>query len=253
MTDREPIAVFGRDWKPAVWGNVFVLFLLVTIVAVFVRGPIASALKTGELVGVLVVSLSSTLLATIVTAWRHRNKAPVAFYRDHVAFDGTDVPYEDIAVAIHEDADGSTDALGNFGTGRFALFVPGGTDLRFDYVQNPGEVERVLADNISAPADQLDDGSASGTDENGREYITDRGRFWNYWRADRQLPETAVIDGGLLETVLEVDSYNLELLDRVDMTDAEGLSNIDQSDVTFDENESPRHHLEESELEQPYE
>lgn len=241
MTQGEPIAVFERDWKPAVWGSLILVPVFV-VVAVLVRGDVAAALGTGDIVAVVVLSGGLSVATVLVAAHRARSRGPVAFYQDSLAVDGEIVGYDQVAVAVHQDADVSDDAVGDTGTGSFELFVPGGDVVRFAHVEDPESVVEILADRIPAPADRVDP-DAAPADDGGREpvYIETPRRFWDYWRADRALPETAVVGDETLKDALAVDAYELEKLDGVDVRAADGLSDFNQYDLISKDRPSARH------------
>lgn len=241
MTQREPVAVFGRDWKPAAWGSLILVPVFV-VVAILVRDDVAATLGTGDVAAVVVLSGGLSVVTVLVAAWRGASRDPVTFYPDHVAVDGQTVGYDRVAVAIHQDADVSDDAVGDVGTGSFELFVPGGDVVRFAHVEDPESVVEVLADRIPAPADRVD-GDAAPADDGGREpvYIETPRRFWDYWRADRPLPETAVVGDETLKNALAVDAYELEKLDGVDVRAADGLSDLRKYDLISKDRPRARH------------
>jgi hypothetical protein len=212
------------------WPGVFRAFILVPVTAVVVvlvaRQAVAPSLATRPLPEQAIVGVVPGLLFCLL-AYYFGGKGTVIFHTDHVEFRGRTMAYDDVAVAVRQD----TGVMRLFGTATFDLFVPGETNLRMKYVKRPDEVEHVLDGTLAPPSEQLSEMPAdavSGVDG----AIERRWQFWDYWQADASLPETAVVAYDDLKSVLEVGGLKVRYLDSVDMTNAEGLSDIDKNDVT---------------------
>lgn len=240
MTQGEALAVVDRDWESATWGSL-VLVPVFVVVAFLVRDDVAATLGTGEIVAVVVLSGVLSTGTVAVSAWRARSRGPVTFYPDHLAVDGKTVGYDAVAVAIHVDADVSEDAVGDAGTGAFELFVPGRDVVRFQHVAEPDAVREILAERIPTPADRLAADAAPTDGGGGAEHIDTPRRFWDYWRVNRSLPETAVVTEATMKDALDVDAYNLDLLDGVNVSGVDGLGDLTQSDLTTDKHRRHRH------------
>jgi len=224
MSSGEPIATFTRDGRPAALRSL-VLIIFFAPLGYFAGETVASTLGVGVMAGRVVAAVVPTVLVAVL-GYRMGGRGTVAFYDDAVELRDRRVRYDDVTVALREDA--------SFGTATFKLVVLGEGNLTLRYLREPDEVGRALARHLPTPADQLaqapaeqGERAASGTDR--MEY---RWEFWEYWRADEPLPETAVVDLATLKRVLGVSAVDPARLDRVDMTDANGLSDIEKSDVT---------------------
>ena len=216
---------FGRDGKPAALKSLlFVLFF--GPIGFFMGGAVASTLGTSVVVGQVATAVVPTVLVALL-GYVFGGRGTLVFGDEGVQFGDRSVPYGDVAVAVREEH------LSNrlFGTATFELVVLGGQNMTVRYVQQPEEVARLLADRLTPPAEQQA-AAPETTDADGRELLEERWRFWDYWRADEPLPETAVVDLSECKRVMDVSAVDLDRIDGVDMSDAAGLSDIEKSDVT---------------------
>lgn len=223
MGSQQPIATFSRDGKPAAFRSVL-LVLFFGPLGFFFGDSLGSMLGIGANPGRAIAIVVPTVLF-VIFGYVMGGRGTVEFYDDAVRKQERRIPYEDVALAVREDV--------SFGTATFELVVLGGTNLTLRYVKNPDEVERLLARNLTAPADQL---AAAPEDpetaEGDRQRIEDRWTFWEFWRSDEPLPESAVVDHDYLRDVMDVGSVDPNRIDRVDVRDKRALSDISKNDVT---------------------
>jgi hypothetical protein len=222
MSSQEPAATFTKSRIPTFLG--WLPIALVILIAAFIlddRGVVELSLPAaaGLAVGVpLLFSLFAGGTATI--------------YPDRLDFRTQSVKFDSVAVAVREES--LTGRL--TGTATFDLFVPGSDTVSVTPIRQPDEFEQVLETHLPTPGEQLTEGQDERTEATRQQlkgdHIGDRRTFWEYWRADERLPETAVISKATLKSVMEVGDVEVEKLDEVEMDDGEGLSDINERDVT---------------------
>lgn len=230
MSSDQPIATVDRDGKPAALKSLVLVLFFGPLGAFFGGEPVASALGTGVMVGRVVAGVVPTVLVALL-AYFFGGRGTVSFHEDFVRLRHQTVPYEDVTVAVREDS--FADRL--FGTSTFRLVVLDGTNMTLRYAKEPDEVSRLLAEKLTVPAEQFAEAPAERGEDSradGPDFMEERWQFWEYWRGDEQLPETALVGLEDLERVMDVGAVSVRYLDSVDMRDADGLSDIDKDDVT---------------------
>jgi|GEM_PF-6286630 len=227
MSVAEPIATFTRDGKPAALKS-SLLVLFFGPIAVFMGGRIAATIGTS----VQVAQVAGTIVPTglvVMVGYYFGSRGTVTIYEDRISTDHRSVSDEEVAVAVREEH--VSDRV--FGTATFRLFVPDATSVTLRSVEEPDEVGRLLANNLNRPSRQVANAPATRDDgSEGPEYIEDRWQFWDYWRADEPLPDTAVVRLEDLKRVMDVSALEVNRIDGVDMRDADGLSDVQTDDVT---------------------
>jgi len=210
---------------------------------------LGSILVSGFIAGAATLILSSwfgvggvarlTVIAVVIfllvdlTLYLVNRGYSVRFYRDHVEFGDESVDYGNVSAAVRE----QSIAQQLFGTKTYELIAHGDRNLRLHNVAEPDTVERVLADQLPDPATQAAENRSSGRRRQQPRYLTNRSSFWYYWEEeDDALPEGPVVDAAQLGDVLDVSvsSADLDQLDEVDMSTADGLGDIDAGDVGAD-------------------
>jgi hypothetical protein len=226
MPSTDSIATFTRDGKPAALKSLLLVVFFGPI-AFFtgerIAGILGTSVPVAQTIGVVVPTGVVVLLAAYFGG-----SGTVAFHDGRIETKRRTVAYGDVAVAVREEQ--FSDRL--FGTATFRLFIPDGTSLTLRSVNDPDAVGRLLAEHLTVPAQQGSQPSDAGDEGDGPEYITGRQQFWAYWRADEPLPDTAVVTLDDLKRVMGVDALRVDRIDGVDMRDADGLSDIQQTDVT---------------------
>ena len=188
-----------------------------------------SALVSSAIVGGA-IAVAVTVLGTLFSG------GTATLNTDHLKYRSETVEYDTIALVARK-SPSLTERL--TGTTTFEVFTPGSDgNMSVSQIHQPDEFERQLSAKVAPPSVQVTEESTTkqgvqGAKEVlGREIIPNRRAFWEYWRAERQLPETAVIDYDTLTSAMDVNNVSVEKLTGVDVSDVQKLSDIDEDDVT---------------------
>jgi hypothetical protein len=230
MSTKEPIENFSRSRIPTFLGWLPFTVLGLGMVGIPLHIEEIVVLGSGSLPETVVPMALAGIPLALLFALFSGGKATI--YSDHLEYRTQSVRFDRVAVAVRKSS--RSERLSR--TATFELFVPGGDTVSVTQISKPDEFERVLRTHLATPNAQLAEGSDDRTgavqQHHGTDRIGDRRTFWQYWQADEPLPEVAVVDKATLKSVMDVDSLSVDRLDRVELDNAQALSDISEAAVT---------------------